>query len=155
MTRAELAKKAGIPYHTLTNRLREGWGVEKALAIPSKKYKKIRYFFEGEDLSLMEVAKKKGINCSTLYHRIFKQKMPVDDAVTKPVVRGGWKAESDYKKGAVFGVLTILNVSPGLANEATITCRCVCGRKFFIRYKTMRQTLRKECRCVKKKTAKR
>lgn len=84
----ELAKKFGIKRDTLNNRLCDGWGLKKALAVPEKLQRV--FLVDGERLTIPEIAEKYGIKYFTLIARIDKYGWTVDDAVKKAVRCGGY-----------------------------------------------------------------
>lgn len=90
----EISKLEGINYRTLRDRvLLHGW----ALSDSVKKEKWIKknsvlYKYKGELLTISEIAKREGIGKTTLFNRLKKQNLSLEDAISIPDYQKEFKA---------------------------------------------------------------
>lgn len=86
----QLAKKVGIDYKLLWERLRKGMSVEEAVTTPVRKSGPApqRYTIDGESYTVAELSKKYNISTPTLRVRI-RSGMSIEEAITCPDGRKG------------------------------------------------------------------
>lgn len=88
MNVTEWAEETGIPAKTLYDRLSYNWTLDAVFSKPVKQCNLDYYDYEGSSHTLSEWAQLKNISYDVLYHRILKQGMSIEEALTKPVGRG-------------------------------------------------------------------
>lgn len=83
LTISELVETTGtaISESTVRVRLKNGWSVDDAISVPTVQ----KYFYRGKEFSLNELAKEVNMKFITLYDRLVKNGMSVEEAVSKPV----------------------------------------------------------------------
>lgn len=77
------AKKNGIPYMTVSIRLRNGWNQIRAVTVKDSRRKPIRY--GGKLRTITELAKLNGMNVFTLFRRIRIEGLSMEQALSKPI----------------------------------------------------------------------
>lgn len=84
---AEIARREGMNYRTLRSRLFDyGWSLEEALEkshLTWSKRKAKLYDYKGQKLTLKKIASLEGINYVTLYDRVKKIGLSLEDAINK------------------------------------------------------------------------
>ena len=76
----QFCRQYNIPKPTFYRRLREGWEIEDAILIPTK-----RYVSDGHPCSLRELSLANGLPYQTIHRRVKYLGWPIEKALTTPV----------------------------------------------------------------------
>lgn len=86
LTLTEIGRRCGISGGTIRDRISKGMSFEDAISKELQVSNKI-YHHDGHSLTIEEWAEKLNISKNTLYGRILTLKMPISEALSKPVGR--------------------------------------------------------------------
>lgn len=104
-TLKEWSEETGLSYSKLQNRMRNGLTLEQAIECGEKpgKIRAYSVLYKGKRITIAALARQTGLAYTLLSYRIRKMGLSAEEAVERPVIRGGYQGRRElYANGCRY-----------------------------------------------------